>query len=847
MKMCCQRLYSFILLCLLPLTTWGAMPDAGVPLSLARQRSSQLQAIEYKLSFTLPEKTGEAVKGRASISFLWNGEGDVVLDFQGSRHQFGGTCTVLTRKNAKKKKKLKHYLVHPVFANEHIIIPKAFLNMGVRNTVIIDFVSGDKSLNRHDDYLYTLFVPDHARSVFPCFDQPDLKATFQLSLNIPTQWTALSNAPMTRNEVVAERRNVDFSVTDKLPTYLFSFTAGRFASQQMNCAGRRVEAFYRETDSQKVAQLPTVFEEVALALQWMEQYTGIPYPFQKYAFVILPGYQFGGMEHPGAIQFNDKRLFLGKNPTPDEQLARTKLIAHETAHIWFGDLVTMRWFDDVWTKEVFANYMAAKIVRQRYPDINHDLSFLKTYQSLAHKTDRTLGTHPIHQPLDNLNKASLLYGNIIYDKAPVMMQKLEEQMGAIPLQNGLRKYLHRYAFGNATWDELIDILSNEKPDAALKQFSEAWVKQKGRPDITVSIQGKEMVITQHDPTGRGTLWNQQFDVMPGNEMDRSRLATVNLRSSSTAVPLKRRPDFIIPNYNGNGYGRFILDSHYSHALTKRLLCTTNDLTRYAIAQTLFENYLHGQYDKSYFTELFRTLRKERNPLIASTLCEQLHYYVTHQPNTMRQRMEPFLLDIVRESPLPSCRQTMLRLLATNAITTEVLDYLYQVWKYQNDPLLNERDYIVLSYHLAIMRPTEWQSIVSTQRSRLKGEDLLREYDYVSRACTPDADKQQQLFNQLLRKENRRVEPWAQAMLALLSCEAREPHNNRFITPGLEVLEEIQQTGDIFFPANWLHALLDAHQSNEAREQVSDFLHHHPDYPTNLKNKIQEAAWGLYHH
>ena len=121
-------------------------------------------------------------------------------------------------------------------------------------------------------------------------------------------------------------------------------------------------------------------------------------------------------------------MFLSENPTPDEELRRTQLIAHETAHMWFGDLVTMNWFDDVWTKEVFANYFAALITEPLFPQVNHQLNWMKTYTAASLSEDRTPGTTAIRQPLDNLQNAGLIYGQIIYNKAPVMMVKLVESM-----------------------------------------------------------------------------------------------------------------------------------------------------------------------------------------------------------------------------------------------------------------------------------------------------------------------------------------------------------------------------------------------------------------------------------
>ena len=434
MKQSVRTIFLF-LFAWLSLLMGAAVPVVdGVSRELAFYRTAHISDVCYDLSFTVPDDKSKPVYFEELLMFDWSGEEDLQIDFQGEASQLYNELMV----NGK--------TVKTVLLNEHIIIPAQSLIQG-ENSIAIGGYSGDKALNRSDDYMYTLFVPDHARSVFPCFDQPDLKAVFDLKLNIPEGWVSISN--QTRKPI---------------PTYLFSFTAGKFQIKYAILDGRLLTGLYRETDSARVAQLPIVFDLVALSLRWMEEYTGIPYPFENYGFVVLPGYQFGGMEHPGCIQFNDRRIFLGPEPTPDEEMSRLNLIAHETAHMWFGDLVTMRWFDDVWTKEVFANFMADKIAREQFPGINHDLAFIKSHYPLAMNTDRTQGTHPIQQPLDNMNKAGLLYGNIIYHKAPIMMSKLEKEKGADNLRDGLRSYLQHYAYGNATWDDLIAELDRFNPD-----------------------------------------------------------------------------------------------------------------------------------------------------------------------------------------------------------------------------------------------------------------------------------------------------------------------------------------------------------------------------------------------
>src|SRR5207237_9736755 len=212
-------------------------------------------------------------------------------------------------------------------------------------------------------------------------------------------WKTVANGPELDRREAGFRTTVRFAPTSPLPTYLFAFAAGNFSVEQAERNGRTFRMFHRETDAAKVARnRDAIFDLHAGALAWLENYTGIPYPFGKFDFVLIPAFQFGGMEHPGAIFYNANGLLLDESATQDQMLGRASVIAHETAHMWFGDLVTMRWFDDVWMKEVFANHMAAKIVNPAFRAGNHDLRYLLSYYPQAYDVDRTAGTNEIRQP-----------------------------------------------------------------------------------------------------------------------------------------------------------------------------------------------------------------------------------------------------------------------------------------------------------------------------------------------------------------------------------------------------------------------------------------------------------------
>ena len=224
-------------------------------------------------------------------------------------------------------------------------------------------------------------MPARAHLAFPCFDQPNLKARFAVELNIPKDWQAVSNGAETFHETAGNGVRVRYTETQPIPTYLFSFAAGKFQIESAERGGRWYRMFHRETDAKKVERnKKAVFDLHVSSLEWLEKYTGIPYRFGKFDFVLIPSFQFGGMEHPGSIFYNAASILLDESATENQMLNRATTIAHETSHMWFGDLVTMQWFNDVWMKEVFANFMAAAV--RRYPQVRRWLVLSEPGNSL---------------------------------------------------------------------------------------------------------------------------------------------------------------------------------------------------------------------------------------------------------------------------------------------------------------------------------------------------------------------------------------------------------------------------------------------------------------------------------
>lgn len=808
----------------------NALYGPGVSKELAIWRKDNYSDIQYTLLFRIPGIKSEPVFGSVEITADLEAENlPVILDF---REPASSVASVtLNGKSAQYS-----------MQDEHLVIPSGQALKG-KNTICIEFKAGDQSLNRNDEYLYTLLVPDRARTLFPCFDQPDMKALYTLTLEIPEEWVAVSNTRILEETAVDGIRTVKFGQTEPLSTYLFSFVAGKFSHKRYDDGKHTFSAYYRETDPRKTAQIDDIFSQVASSLEWLEEYTGIPYPFAKYDLIILPGFQYGGMEHTGATLYNERSMFLGEHPTLSEKLSRTELIAHETAHMWFGDFVTMKWFDDVWTKEVFANYFASRIAEPLFPEVNHDLNRLRSFNSSALGEDRTAGTVPIQQPLDNLNSAGLVYGQIIYNKAPVMMEKLVELMGEKLFREGIGIYLERFAYSNATWDDLVGILDSLSAED-LREFSRVWVGSKGMPDLSFSAEGNTLAATQTDPLGRGLQWPQRFSVKVSEDGKTWKEVEMNMNAGTVQTDAGMHPAYILPNTDGKGYGRFLLDKASMEWLLDNWKSIEDEIEKQSSLMNLYENYLYGKFSPyDFYSSIMKGLPTETNELTISTLSGYLGTALRDMEPEERESCEKEIWKLSKTHPLVSSRQRLTRMMF-GCISPEITDTLYTIWERADHPFLNESDYVSLSYQLALRLPEKYDEIYRIQTSRITNPDKLRQYNFIYPSVSPDQEVRDSVFSSLLIKENRRIEPWASSALSWINHSSREKESLKYIRPGLDILQEVQRTGDIFFPKSWVGSLLSGHRSQEALDEVNRFLDENPDYPVLLKNKILQSTYSL---
>ena len=827
------------------------MPDntrldsPGVSLALARSRSTRIAHVTCDLQLSIPEDHRQDVHGRISVEFsLSDVASPLLFDFrQPSSH----LIAMVVNQHAS--------AVRP--DRGHISIPANLLVAGP-NLVTFQFLAGSAPLNRRDDLVFSLFVPARASEVFPCFDQPDLKARWRLTLNVPAGWEAVSNTSAIARLALPLGDRFEFAETVPLPTYLLAFAAGRLRIDTVDASPLPIRIFHREPDTERLtASLQTIAEQHLHALGWLERYTAISYPFGKLDVVLIPAFQFSGMEHPGAIFYNADSLLLDDRATESRHLARANLIAHETAHMWFGDLVTMTWFDDVWMKEVFASLMAAKVVEPAYPQMNHDLRFLLQHHPPAYEIDRTGGTHAIRQPLDHLADAGSLYGPMIYQKAPIALRQLEILMGEEALRDGLREYLTTYAFGHAAWPQLLSILElRTAHDVAA--WSRTWIEEPGLPSLEIEVQtngdGEPGVrLCQTDSRLRGLTWPQRTQVVHGRGavagcVDVDVAATVTLIDELSGDNL---PEWMVP-VGGPGYGRPRLARDTVTALTSESgRDVAEPVGRASVVLALWEVMLDGHLSPAvHLQTLQRYLTAESDSLILQVLLDQIRtiFWRFLAPDARLQaasQLEPLLRRGLKQASLMSERAAWFAAFRAIAVTRAGVAWLDDLWsrRIQIDGLpLSDDDEVAMGIELCLRLPARAGEIMTEQIGRTGNPDHRARLEFIAPALAPRHAVRAAFFEGLHEATRRSREAWVVDAMRYLHHPLRAVESAALVRPALDMLQTIHATGDIFFPKKWMDATLSGHQSRAVASEVRKFLDTRPpDFPSRLAALVRASG------
>nr|MDQ3757135.1 M1 family metallopeptidase [Actinomycetota bacterium] len=458
----------------------------------------------------------------------------------------------------------------------------------------------------------TQLEPTDARRVFPCWDEPDRKAAFSITLIVDDDLLAVSNGPVAEEEALGNgKRQVRFADTMPMSTYLVALVVGPLvATVPHDVDGTPVRVVCRP-GAEHLGEFAV--ELAAHSLRYFADYFDVPYPADKLDLIGLPDFAMGAMENLGAVTFRESLLLVDPDTASRVELERiADVVAHEIAHMWFGDLVTMRWWNGIWLNEAFATFMELLCVDAFRPDWHRWVTF-GTTRGGALSIDALASTRPIEFPVARPSEAEEMFDPLTYQKGAGVLRMLEQYLGADVFRRGIAAYIARHRYGNTDTSDLWDAIEEASGEPA-RATMDSWILQGGHPVVSVSAHDQGVVLRQQRfrfasdaeaDTGDGPLWHIPVRLRAGvaGEVVHRRLL---LDERSTGVDLGGTPDWVVVDEGGWGVYRVQYDDSLFRALLDRLH-DLDALERYSLAEDTWALVLGGRAPLDAFLDLARLL------------------------------------------------------------------------------------------------------------------------------------------------------------------------------------------------------------------------------------------------
>jgi aminopeptidase N len=581
-----------------------------------------------------------------------------------------------------------------------------------------------------------------------------------------------------------------------------------------------------------------VQQVTAQGIDYLSKFFGQPFPFPKYDLVLIPGFAYGGMEHAGATFLREESVLFRSAPTHSDHLNRDILLLHELTHQWFGDLTTMRWFDDLWLKEGFAQYMAYQALASIAPDDNVWKRFYQSIKPAAYSIDSTLGTTPIYQDIANLKDAKSAYGAIVYSKAPGVIKQLAFVLGEEKFRDGLRLYLKEHAYANAEWSDLVHAFERVSGES-LQAWAAMWIRHRGMPQVDVawSCDAHDHIdhfsLAQHDVLGEGGVWPIAMQVEFAYTDRAPLLLRGQLDAEKSDLPAaagKPCPQYVFLNDQDYAYGRFLLDERSRKAVIDRLPEVRDVFERTLLWGSLWDSVREAEIaPRDYLEFALRLLPHETDEALAQSLLGRvttgLHRYVN---DATRMQIALWAETLASDRMVHSAEQDFriawfrgLRAIAESAQgRAQLKDLLNGKLAIPGVELRPLDRWTMVTSLIALKDPDADAFLAAEQKRDSTGDG--QKYAYVAQAARPDSASKQKYFEDYVH-DSSRPEDWIEQSLGAFNYWNQSELTLPYLKPALDALPQIKRERKIFFVLGWLNAFIGGQQSAAARLQVREFL------------------------
>ncbi len=461
----------------------------------------------------------------------------------------------------------------------------------------------------------TQFESTHARRAFPCFDEPAFKASYGVTLVVPEDQFAVSNGPTISDENLGDgRRKVVFEDTMVMSTYLVAFIVGPFeATAPVDVDGVPLRIVH---PIGKGHLTDYALEAGAFALKFFSDYYGIPYPGQKLDMVAVPDFAFGAMENLGCITYREVLLLVDKDRSTEPELLRVAdVIAHEIAHMWFGDLVTMEWWNGIWLNEAFATFMATMCSDHFNADWGRWNQF-SLERSMAFDVDSLANTRPIEFEVLSPVDAEGMFDLLTYEKGGSVLRMLEQYLGEEEFRDGIRFYLNKHQYKNTETNDLWDAIEHVTQQPA-RRIMDSWIFQRGYPMVSASVSDDGSTVTLEQDrfmytepeTVDETTWSVPVVLKVGSGSSVTEIRHL-LEEKTSEVKLDSSADWVAVNAGGSGFFRARYSTEALSSLTDNMFEHLTSIERYGLVDDTWSSVLAGRISAVEFLNFARAFQGE---------------------------------------------------------------------------------------------------------------------------------------------------------------------------------------------------------------------------------------------
>ncbi len=467
----------------------------------------------------------------------------------------------------------------------------------------------------------TQFEATHARKSFPCWDEPAYKATFDITIVAPPGMNAVANTAEIARESTEAGERISFATTMKMSTYLVAFVAGPMEiTAPVDVDGvplRVVHVPNRSGDAAGADLTAFALECGAFGLRYFSEYFGIPYPGDKVDLIAIPDFAFGAMENLGCITFREALLLIDPSGATQAELQRAAdVIFHELAHMWFGDLVTMKWWNGLWLNEAFATFMEMRATDAFRPHWQRWTDFGLS-RTAAFDTDALGSTRPIEFEVHSPEDAEGMFDILTYEKGAAVVRMLEQYLGEDPFRAGIRRYMNAHAYGNAETTDLWDAIEEETGEP-VRRIMDSWIFQGGFPLVSVELapNGQSLTLSQERfaPLGGDAGAEQRWEIplryrwKPAGEDPRTE--TFLLNEADATIDLPATAEWAVVNADGTSFVRVSYPPDALDQLASVALEQMSPVERYALVDDSWAAVLAGSMTATAFLDLLESLTAE---------------------------------------------------------------------------------------------------------------------------------------------------------------------------------------------------------------------------------------------